>query len=129
MSVTAISGYISAVKTKLMNLGHDISSFNDPRLKIYTKALMRHRPLNPHIKTIIDVQMLQDISMQCDRMYQGAILKAAYLLLFFSFLRISNLVPHSISSFDPLKQLAKGDVIFAPPGAHLIIKWSKNLQT
>ena len=27
-----------------------------------------------------------------------------------------------------MKQLARADVIFAPPGAHLIIKWSKTLQ-
>ena len=58
--------------------------------------------------------------------------KAAYLLSFFSFLRISNLVPHSIHKYDPLHQLARADVIFAPPpppGAHLIIKWSKTLQS
>ena len=27
-----------------------------------------------------------------------------------------------------MNQLARADVIFAPPGAHLIIKWSKTLQ-
>ena len=58
----------------------------------------------------------------------GQVFKAAFLLPFFSFLHISNLVPHSISSFDPLKQLTGEDVIFAPPGALIIIKWSKTLQ-
>ena len=89
---------------------------------------MRHAPLNPHIKTIIDVEMLLQLVVQCDRMYMGKIFKAAFLTSFFSFLRISNLVPHSISTFDYMKQLARADVIFAPPGAHLIIKWSKTLQ-
>ena len=58
----------------------------------------------------------------------GFVFKAAFLLSFFSFLRISNLVPHSIASYDYLKQLARGDILFAHPGAHLIIKWSKTLQ-
>ena len=61
-------------------------------------------------------------------MYLGHIFKAVYLVAFFSFLRISNLVSHSIASYSHLKQLARADVIFAPPGALLIIKWSKTLQ-
>ena len=61
-------------------------------------------------------------------MYMGQIFKAGILLSFFSFVRISNLVPHSISAYNPLKQLARGDIIFAPPGLHMIRKWSKTLQ-
>ena len=61
-------------------------------------------------------------------MYMGFVYKAAILLSFFSFLRISNLVPHSMSNFHPLKQLARGDVFFAHPGAHMLLKWSKTMQ-
>ena len=56
-------------------------------------------------------------------------LKLQYYCHFFSFVRISNLVPHAISAYDPLKQLSRGDIIFAPPGIHMIIKWSKTLQS
>ena len=120
--------YLSAVKTTLSNLGLNIESFNDPRIKVYNKTIMRHAPVQTHIKTIIDIEMLAKLLNQCDRMYIGSIFKAAFLTSFFSFLRISNLVPHSMSTFDPMKQLARADVIFAPPGAHLIAKWSKTLQ-
>ena len=96
--------------------------------KSLPRALLRSRPLNPHIKAIIDISILSKIVYQCDRIHLGAVYKAAFLLSFFSFLRISNLVPHSISSFDSLKQLARGDIILAPPGAHVIVKWSKTLQ-
>ena len=89
---------------------------------------MRHSPLNPLIKAIINVEMLLQLVLQCHRMYMSTISKAAFLTSFFSFLRISNLAPHSISTFDHMKQLARADVIFAPPGAHLIVKWSKTLQ-
>ena len=112
----------------MSNLGLDVSAFFDPRFKVFTRALLRSRPLNPHIKAIIDIPMLTKIISQCDRLYLGMVYKAAFLLSFFSFLRISNLVPCSISSFDPLKQLARGDIIMAPPGAHIIVKWSKTLQ-
>ena len=89
---------------------------------------MRHRPLNPSIKPIIDIHTLQSIALQCDRMHMGHICKAAILLAFFSFLRISNLVPHSIAGYDPLKHLSQADLIFAPPGINVIVKWSKTLQ-
>ena len=61
-------------------------------------------------------------------MYQGHIYKALYLTAFFSFLRILNFVPHSIANYSPAKQLAMADVIFAPPGALLLIKWCKTMQ-
>ena len=58
----------------------------------------------------------------------GQVLKAAH-LSFFSFLRISNLVPHTLQAFDPVKHLARADVFFAPPGAHVLITWTKTLQS
>ena len=48
--------------------------------------------------------------------------------LFFSFLRISNLVPHTRKAYSPLYQLSRADVFFAKLGIHLLLKWSKTLQ-
>ena len=123
-----ISNYISAVKTKLCMYGVSVLGFSDPRIRFFTKSLSRNAGLHIRLKTIIDIPMLFSIIHITDSMYMGTVYKAAILLSFFSFLRISNLVPHTISSFHPLKQLARGDVIFAPPGAHIILKWSKTLQ-
>ena len=111
----------------MSNLGLDVSAFFDPRVIVFTRALMRSRPLNPHIKAINGLPMLRKIITHCDRLYLGTVYKAAFLLSFFSFLRTSNLVPYCISSVDPLRQLARGDIIFAPPEA-LILKWSKTPQ-
>ena len=128
ITYSGLLNYLSAVKATLSSFGVDISAFNDPRIKLYNKAIMRHRPLNPSIKPIIHVNTLHLIIQHTDSMYMGHIFKAAILLSFFSFVRISNLVPHSIASYDPLKQLLRGDIIFANPGVHMIIKWSKTLQ-
>ena len=54
--------------------------------------------------------------------------KAVYTLAFFSFLRLSNLVPHSVKNSPPLYHLARADVIFAKPGLHIIVKWTKTIQ-
>ena len=51
-----------------------------------------------------------------------------FLFLFFSFLRLSNLLPHSRTSFDPTRQLCRGDLIFSSDTITVIIKWSKTIQ-
>ena len=47
---------------------------------------------------------------------------------FFSFLRLSNIIPHSVASFDLTRHLARSDIIFAHDTAVILIKWSKTIQ-
>ena len=56
-------------------------------------------------KSIIDIPTLRNITEQWDRIHMGFIFKAAIVLSYFAFLRISNIVPHSISTYNPLNQL------------------------
>ena len=56
------------------------------------------------------------------------IFKAVYLLNFFSFLRLSNLVPYCAGDFLPLKLLAKGNIIFKPHKFGELIRLSKTMQ-
>ena len=73
------------------------------------------------LKTIIDIPTLQLMVRHCDFTYMGQVFKAVYTLAFFSFLRLSNLVPHTVKSYSPLYHLARGDIIFAPPGLQSLI--------
>ena len=72
--------------------------------------------------------MLLRIMLACDSMKFPEIYKPLYLLAFFSFLCISNMLPHTVTSFDPTRQLAIGGVIFLHQTATIIIKWSKKFQ-
>ena len=128
VSHQTISNYLSAIKSQLSLFDLDISMFSNPRIKFFTKSLALSAPLKLSIKSIIDIPTLTSIVLRCDSMFMGQVYKAAFLLSFFSFLRISNLVPHAISKFNPLEQLARADIIFAPPGALILVKWSKTLQ-
>ena len=53
---------------------------------------------------------------------------AIYLLAFFSFLRLSNIVTHSTSTFDLSRHLARDDIIFGQDLAIIVVKWSKTNQ-
>ena len=124
-----MANYLSAIKTKFLILGLDVACFSDFRLKYYQKAVQMHAPLNAKLKRIIDIPVLKAIACQCDFTYMGQVFKALYLLSFFSFLRLSNPVPHTVAQFSPLKHLARGDVILRSDKLVLILKWSKTMQT
>ena len=59
---------------------------------------------------------------------RNAALSSLFLVAFFSFLRKSNLIAPTATSFDPRRHLIRGDIRFTPTGAVLRIKWSKTRQ-
>ena len=47
---------------------------------------------------------------------------------YFSFLRLSNILPHTTAGFDVTRHLCVGDVIFSFTGTTIVVKWSKTIQ-
>ena len=41
---------------------------------------------------------------------------------------MSNIAPHRKKVFVPTGHILRQDLIFAPPGLHIIVKWTKTLQ-
>ena len=128
ISSNAMANHLSAIKAKMSIFGLSTSCFQDQRINYFQKSVTLHRPFKASLKNLIDIDTLHLIVRACDFTYMGQIFKAIYTLAFFSFVRLSNLVPHTRNAFSPYHQLARGDVIFAPPGLLLIIKWSKTMQ-
>ena len=82
LSHSAISHYISAIKTKLSMYGLDVSPFSDPRIRYFNKAIARAAPFKVSLKPIIDIPLLTDMAVVCDSMFMGFVYKAAILLSF-----------------------------------------------
>ena len=57
------------------------------------------------------------------------VIKAIILVGFYGFLRLSNLAPHSRTSFDPSRHLTGSDLFFTQDYVKILLKWSKTLQT
>ena len=57
------------------------------------------------------------------------VFKAAFLLAFFAFLRISNIAPHASTAFDASRNLTPSDIKISKHFMNVSIKWSKTLQT
>ena len=89
-----MANYLSAIKTTFLLYGLDVACFADARLKYYQKSIQIHAPLSVKLKKVIDISLLKSIVEQCDYTYMGQFFKCIYLLSFYSFSRMSNLVPH-----------------------------------
>ena len=71
VSHSGSSTYLSAMKAKLSNFEVNTLCFEDSRIRVYNKTIMRHAPLKPSIKSIIDRKMLQTLAKQCDKYAYG----------------------------------------------------------
>ena len=68
------------------------------------------------------------ISKACDSLRDPPLFRAIFLVAFYAFFRLSNIAPHSAHQFYKDNHFLRQDLIFQPPGAHLLVKWAKNLQ-
>ena len=124
-----MANYLSAINTTFLIHGMDVACFVDARIKYYQKTVQLLAPSVVKLKKVIDIPLHKNIVEQCDYTYMGQIFKCVYLLSFYSFLRMSNLIPHSMQSVSPLKHLARGNVFFKSHKAVLMLKWSKTMQS
>ena len=128
IAASQLQNYLTAIRALHILHGLDTSAFRDERLALFVKATRLQAPFHPSIPAHLDITLLERIIKQCDNMQFSVVFKPLYLMIFFSFLRLSNVLPHSVASFDHTRQLARGDVIFGDSGAVLLLKWSKTMQ-
>ena len=93
--VSNIANYITGIKSQCIIYDIDISPFKHEQIQLFSKALKINRPLS----AIISVTNILQFPVQ---------FSALYYLAFFTFLKISNILPHSTSTFDPSRQLSRG---------------------
>ena len=101
LSTPTLANHLAAIKANLSLYGLPTLIFQDPRIKYFQKAMTLCTSFKPSIKSIMDINTLQLLIRACDSTYMGQVFKAVYTIAFFSFLRLSNLVPHSVQQFSP----------------------------
>ena len=121
--------YISAIKTMSSAHSWQISDLNHSKLHMYLKSIQKSSQFSVKLHHLIDIQLLTSIVQKCDSTYLGYVFKTCYLMAFFGFFRLSNLVPHTARDFSLLKHLTRGDVFFHKDFVIILIKWSKTMQT
>ena len=127
-SVSNIVNYMAGIRSYFIIYGLNTSPFRDERLHLFQKSLKYTRKFVPKTTTIINTDLLLSILSAYATLPFPSIYRALYLLSLFSFLRLSNIFPHTIKNFDVTTQLCRGDLIFSQDSIVVIIKWSKTIQ-
>ena len=128
LSPKVIKNYLSSISSVLKFFNLDVSSLAHISISHYLRSISINSSFRPTPRGIFDITTLYQISKACDTLSDPALYRALFLTAFFGFLRMSNLAPHSSSKFDHTRHLLRQDIIFHPPGVHLLIKWTKTLQ-
>ena len=123
-----LQNYLTAIRALHIVYGLETVAFKDKRLPLLLKAIKIQAPFKPRLLAHLDVPLLERIIQQCDYLQFRVIFKPLYLTMFFSFLRLSTVLPHSVEKFDYTRQLARADVIWGETGAVLLIKYYKTMQ-
>ena len=124
-----ISNYLAGIRAQCIVFNLDTVYFQHQQIQYFLKSLKINRPLQPKIHKRIDIQLLTSIIQVAETLQHSHIFRPLYILAYFSFLRLSNILPHTTTTFDYTRHLSKGDVIFAQDQVLLIIKWSKTMQS
>ena len=123
-----IRNYLSSLTSLGQFYGLDTSHLSHPAVSRFLRSLSINSPFRPTPRGIFDIITLYHISKDCDSLPDPLLFRDIFLVAFYAFLRLSNIAPHSSRQFSHSKHFLRKDLIFAPPGAHLLIKWTKTLQ-
>ena len=128
-SACMVAKHVSAIRASFVMYDLPYYVSDHPKVKYFPKALRINRPVVVMPHNIITISRLIDISLACDLVTSPQVFRAAFLLAFLAFLRLSNLVPHAVGEFDFTRHLTGHDIFFTSKYAKVMIKWSKTIQT
>ena len=125
----SVRNYVNGVKILHILTETPTDAFVTFELKLFMRGMTRIKAHHPKQAQPITVEMLKEMSKVVNQKDPIEItIWAATLVAFFCFLRKSNLVPETVESFDPCKQLLREDIKVSNDLLLVHIKWSKTIQ-
>ena len=128
ISPKVIRNYLSSVRLMASKYNIPQTALDHYAISNYIRSISINSAFRPTPRGIFDLTTLYHISISCDILDDPILYRAIFLTSFYGFLRMSNITPHSTKQFSKHRHFLRQDLIFAHPGAHLIIKWTKTLQ-
>ena len=129
-SPKSITNVLASVKLFHERQGLGLEQFGALRLRLALRALgrtLRHHPVQA---APLPASLLAPLVRVADSLGGWALaFKALVLFAFFTFARLSSLVPPRQGEFDPSRWPTVGDLVVGQSGASLRIKYSKTRQT
>ena len=127
VSPRVIANYVSSLKTAAKRYKWDSEPLQHQLVSAYLRSISINSTFTPTPKGIFGLDTLVSISKACGRLQDPVLYKAIFLTSLFAFLLMSNIAPHYRARVDPGRHLLRQDIIFASPGAHILLKWSNTM--
>ena len=124
-----LTSYVSVLKHFFRVFDLDIRCIVHRKIHLFVKSVSMNSKYFPRFKANFTNETLVRLANACDKVKYGIVYKAAFLLAYFAFLRLSNIAPPTVNAFDVTRHLLRSDVIFGSPGARIVLKWAKAMQS
>lgn len=128
-SPRSIANHISHIRTYLRKAQACTSQVDNFRVKCAMTAIKRDNSYVPRIKEAFPVQILQQMVVALPQSIEGTLIKVAILIMYYAALRQSEVLAHSSTSYDPIKNLSRRDVVIADGALKVHVQHAKNLQS
>lgn len=125
---STILNYLGGVSTSLARMGVDISPFRSIDVADFVQSIKVNIRHIPHRKLPVSYQMLISIIQSMYTDPEGPTVAFAIIIMYFLFLRQSNIAPRNKSAFDQHRHLLRSDVILRHDSIVVGVKWSKSRQ-
>ena len=129
-ATNTIKNYISAIKQMYDEHGASQMAcvFRSVAWRTMIKGLMYTSRPCIDARTAMDRADLEAMVMCCATKVGLLPLRVALVFGYFGYLRISNMVPETLTAFDPDRSTTWAEVIPKKEGIILMLKWTKSLQ-
>ena len=128
ISPKVVCNYLSSIASLSSFHILDPSHLSHPAVLRFVRSISIKFHFRPSPRIILDVRTMYDTSKACDTLCDPPLFRAIFLVAFYGFLRMSNIALHSARQFSSSIHFLRQDVIFAPPGAHLLLNGLKHCR-
>jgi hypothetical protein len=128
-SPQSVKNYLSAITLYHKHLDLQCTALSTFKVHLMIRSLDRTMDHVPNQREPITLPILHRLC-ELARCYGiwGKVLRCAFLIMFFGFLRQSNVAPRSRADYDPTRHTRRSDVTLTPTGSVISLKWTKTLQ-
>lgn len=123
-----ILNYTSGLTSVLRRLRVDVGPFNSIDVSDFLASIKTNIRYAPNKRMPVQHEMLESIVLRALSDPEGPTVAFAYIIMFMTFLRQSNLAPRNKRAFDHTRHLTRRDVIVRHDAVIVAIKWSKTQQ-
>ena len=130
LSVATIKNYCVAIKTLYAEWGliQVLKEFDAPAWRFMMKGLAYSTDVRQDNKAAMTLGDLEKMVKMCKKDRALWPLQVALTFGFFGYLRVSNLAPETVISFDPTRHTTWADIFLEDDGIIVGLKWTKTLQ-